>query len=63
MLHEYFWSMKIICPGHKELIDVPDEKLLASLKSDMHGLVFTCLVCGEEVFITNIQREIILGRE
>lgn len=63
MWHEYFWTMKIICPNHKELIDVPDEKLLSGLKSQMNGLVFNCPVCGAEVLITNIQREIIIDRE
>lgn len=51
--------MKIICPGHNGLIDVPSKELSNSLNSPVKGFIFNCPICEDEVLITNIQKDII----
>lgn len=50
--------MKIICPGHNGLIDVPHQEMLNSLNSPVKGFIFNCPICEDEVLITNIQTDV-----
>ena len=58
--------MKIICPGHVALIDIPQKELREALHRQSDSIVFNCSVCAAEVRISDIRLDIIyekLGKE
>jgi hypothetical protein len=49
--------MKIICPEHNGLIEVPDKLLIEALRKKVKSFVIHCVVCEDEVLITDIEKE------
>ncbi len=49
--------MKILCPEHNGMIEVPSKDIADAFNSPSKSLVLICPVCEEEVLIQNIQFE------
>lgn len=47
--------MKILCPEHNGLIEVPSKDIADAFNAPVKALVFNCPVCQEEVLVREIQ--------
>ncbi len=47
--------MKILCPEHGGLIELPSKDIADAFNTPSKSLVFSCPVCQEEVLIRNIK--------
>jgi len=47
--------MKILCPEHQGLIEVPSKDLIDAFNSPVKILVVNCPICEENVLIQNIR--------
>lgn len=54
--------MKIICPGHLALIDIPQKEIHEAMLQKSGNITFTCPVCADEVLISDIRVEIIFDK-
>ncbi|MXV50569.1 hypothetical protein GS399_06250 [Pedobacter sp. HMF7647] len=41
--------MKIVCPEHDGIIEIPDDVFVNAVNSPLKQLVFTCPVCEDEI--------------